>query len=181
MEACRCPLFVHQHFYLLALELYTSVSEALLTQDSRQTVEFADSRSYISAKLGRGLVAINDGLCLFVIQTSIGTDDSAADLELEHLGFAVHREDDGHRQFVLVRTERAKEITQTFGQHGYRSVHQINRCATVICLAIQQCAGLHVVRHIGDVHTYLVLIFACAAEGERVVKILGIKRVDGER
>ena len=140
LEACRCPLFVHQHFYLLALELYTSVAETLLTQDSRQTVEFADSRSYISAELGRGIVAIDDGLRLFVIQTSIGADDSSANLELEYLGFAVHREDDRHREFVLIRTERAKEVTQALGQHRYRPVHQINRCAAVIRLAIKQCA-----------------------------------------
>ena len=124
-------MFVNKHFYLLSFKVYRTVTEALFTQDVRHSVEFLNSLYHIAAyyttvhRLFRHLLTVNYLLRLLIIKARVRTDDSSANLVLEHFCLAIHGENDRHTQFVFVRAKRAEFVAQPLGQHRNSTVHQI--------------------------------------------------------
>ena len=94
----------------------------------------------------------------------------------------VKSEDDAVAQLVLIRAQRTQLVAEALGQHGYGAVNEIDTGGALFGFAVHDVMLLDVVGHIGNVHSHLVerRRGGQCAEGERIVKVLGILRVDGE-
>ncbi len=117
---------------------------------------------------------------LVVGKTAIRANDRARDFILLNFRLIIHFEDDGICQFFLVGTERADAIAEPFGQHWHGTIDQIDRCGAIVCLLIDDVALFHIVRNVGNVNAHFPQTIVEATNGERIVKIFCIGRVDGE-
>ena len=90
----------------------------------------------------------------------------------------VERKDDAEAQLLLVRAQRTDEVTQPFGQHRYGAVDQIDARGTLRSLFVYRGTLLDIVADIGDMHANLPQL-ALPADAERIVKVLGVLRVNG--
>ena len=93
---------------------------------------------------------------------------------LQHLAVIRHEKLHALGQAVHVGLERAQFIAQRLGQHRNHAVHQISRVAAFARLDVQRGAGLHVMRHVGDVNPELPLLRRNPAQTNRVVEILRV-------
>ncbi len=148
--------------------------EAGLAQDGGQVVELADLGGQ------RPFVRLDDLLGLLVVKAVVGIYDGAAVPLAQHAGLVVQLEDRRIAELVLVRTQRAELVAEVLRQHRHRAVHQIHRSGAVVGLLVHNVAGLDVERHVGDVDAHLVAPFVQLDEGNCVVEVFGIGRVDGE-
>ena len=97
-----------------------------------------------------------------------------------HLGLVVHLEDSGVSQLLLVRTERAEQVTEAFGEHRDGAVHQIHRGSALFGFLVDAASFLDVMGHVGNVNTHFPQTRLERTDGERIVEVLGILRVDGK-
>ena len=98
----------------------------------------------------------------------------------QHLGIRIHLHNDRHTEFILVRSQTTELVAQSFGEHRNDFVHQINARTTAVCLFVEGSLLVDVVGDIGDMDAYLVVARIEDLEGERIVEILGLIRVDSE-
>ena len=131
--------------------------------------------------LGRSLaVALQCLLHLFVGEAAVGADDGVRQVPVEHFAFGVHRENGGIGELLLIGAERADEVAEPFGQHGDGAIHEIDAGGPFLRLAVNDVALFHIVAHVGNVNAHFPQPLAEGADGERVVEVLGIVRVDGK-
>ena len=131
--------------------------------------------------IGRSLsVALNDGLRLFVGETAVAANHRLCYFCAQHVRFVVHLKDHGISQFLFVRTQRTNEIAQTFGEHRYGAVHQVNTRSTTQGFLVNHAIFQHIVTHVGNVYTHFPRVVCETANGECIVKIFRIAWVDGE-
>ena len=98
---------------------------------------------------------INDVLHFVVIESCVGADDGAAYFIFKNARVCVHKEDDGHTQFVFTGPQGAQVVAQFFGQHGDDAVHEIGGGAAFIGVVIGFRTGFDIMGDIGDVNAYL--------------------------
>ena len=91
----------------------------------------------------------------------------------------VHLKDHAIRQFLFIRTQRAYKVAQTFGQHRYGSVYQINGSGTLLRLLVDDRAFFYIVRNVCNVHTHLPIAVGKLHDRERIVEVFSVFRVDG--
>ena len=138
-------------------------------------------RSRILVVLGRCLVVLFEQVLHFLIdETAVALYDGVDNAMVEHVGILIHLEDDGEAEFLLVGTERADEVAESLGKHRYCAVHEIDGGASLLCFLVDDGAFEHIVRHIGNVDTHFPHAFLDRADGDGIVEVLGIARVDGE-
>ena len=131
--------------------------------------------------LGRSLtVALQRLLHLFVGEAAVGADDGVCQVPVEHFALRVHREDGGIGEFLLVGAERADEVAESLGQHGDGAIHEVDAGGPFLRFAVDDVALFHIVAHVGNVNAHFPQPLAEGADGERVVEVLGVVRVDGE-
>ena len=129
----------------------------------------------------RGLaVALEYLLHLLVGEAAHAAYDGVREVPLLHLALVVEAEDGRVGQFVLVGAERADEVAEAFGEHGYGAVHEVDARGAAAGFAVDGVAFMHVVRHIGDVYAHLPRAVVEAAQRQGVVEVLRVVRVDGE-
>ena len=126
------------------------------------------------------LPGFDNALRLVVIQAEVGVDDGAADPAGFDFGLGGELPDDGEGEFVFVRAERAELVAELFREHRDGAVDKVDAGAALAGLLVDGSAGLDVPADVGDVHADLVVAIGQGLEGERVVKVLGVGRVDGE-
>ena len=80
-----------------------------------------------------------------------------------------------------MRAERAEFVAELLRKHRDRAVHQVDGRAALAGLLVDQRAGTDIPGHVGDVHADLIIAVRERLERQRVVEILCIGRVDGER
>ena len=68
----------------------------------------------------------------------------------------VEYEDDAITEFLLIRTQRTDEVTETLGQHGDGAVDEIDARGTVVGLLVDGGAFLHIVADISDMDAHLI-------------------------
>ena len=56
-----------------------------------------------------------------------------------------------------MRAERAEFVAQLLRKHRDGSVNQIDRRSALLCLLVHDRSRKHIVRHVGDVYSYLVV------------------------
>ncbi len=66
-------------------------------------------------------------------------------------------------------------------KHRDCAVYEIDACGPFLRLFVYYGVGLHIVGNVGYVHAYLVIAVGERANRKRVVEVLGVARVDGER
>ena len=96
-----------------------------------------------------------------------------------HVRLLVEVEDYGERQLLLIRSERADEVAETFGEHRYGAVDEVDARGALHSLLVYHGAFCDVVRHVGDVNAHLPESVLELSDGERVVEVLCILRVNG--
>ena len=95
-------------------------------------------------------------LHFLVDETAVRACHRLCQMPVLHMCLLVHKENDAIGQFVLIGSQRAHIVAKTFGQHRDGTVHQIDTCATLLCLAVDNAAFCDIVRHIGNVHSHLI-------------------------
>ena len=176
---------------LFAVELHGAILEACCAQLLSQSVEH-DERIGILAlvstlrcsgsRLARAVdhaVLLEQFLHLLVGVAAVRLDDGVHDAVCLHVSLLVEVEDHGERQLLLVGAERADEVAETFWEHRYGAVDEVDARGTLHRLLVYHGAFGDVVRHIGDVHAHLPESVLQLSDGERVVEVLRILRVDG--
>ena len=91
----------------------------------------------------------------------------------------VEIEDDTKRQLVLIGAQRANKVAKALRQHRYRAVDEIDRRGTLHGLTVNDTAFGDIVRDIGNMHTHLIESFVEFLDGEGIVKVFGVGRVNG--
>ena len=125
------------------------------------------------------LPRLDDLLRLLIGEAALATDDGAGDTCRAKLRFFIQREDTAVGILILVGAERAEEVAQALGEHRYRSVHEVDTGGTLVGLIIDETTRLDIVADVGDMHPDFIAPFRKRAEGEGVVEVLRITRVDG--
>ncbi len=98
-------------------------------------------------------------------------------------GFAARIQVDDARLHEPVdsRVEAAQIRGQLRREHVHRAIGKVHRGAAFARIVVEGAAGLHVVRHVGDVHAQRVAAPAAPRDRHRVVEIPGVVAVDGHR
>ena len=107
-------------------------------------------------------------------------DDRFRDLIFRNLSVFIDGHDTAHGKSVFSRVQGADPVGQLSWQHRNDSVCQINACASVKGLFIECGSLFYIFRDIGDVHAELPF-FAFSHQGDRIVYILGVFSVNGDR
>ena len=101
------------------------------------------------------------------------------DAVVEDVGLAVEGEHTTVAELLLVGSQRADEVAQSLGQHRDGAIDEIDARGAPLRLLVDDVAILHVVAHVGDVHTHLPAVALQRLDAQRVVEVLGVGRVDG--
>ena len=120
-------------------------------------------------------------LGLLIGETPVATGYCVADLVFLYLGFGIHLQNHRVGEFILIGAQRADVIAQFLRQHGNSAVHQIDRRGAFVCLLVDDGARCHIMTHVSDVDTNLPIAVLEFLDGEGVIKVFGIGRVDGKR
>ena len=76
------------------------------------------------------------------------------DTGIFHISFFRDVEDDGKCEFLFVWTQGAEEIAETFGQHRYGTVYQINGRCAFLGFLIDDTSFFYIMGHIGYMYAY---------------------------
>ena len=98
----------------------------------------------------------------------------------QHFGLLIHLHHHRHTELIFVRTQATKLVAQTFRQHRYHPIYQIDTRATLICFLIHRTTLYHIMRHVGDMNSDLIITILQHLKREGVIKILRVGRVDGK-
>ena len=149
-----------------AVELHGSVLEACRAQLLCQTVELNECVSVLAtvsalrsrrcgiARSVHNAVVLKQLLHLFVGVAAVRLYHGVNYAILLHVGVVVEIEDDGECQLLLVGAQRADEVAQTFGQHRYGAVDEIDTRGTLHSLLVYHRTLLDVVAHVSYVYAY---------------------------
>ena len=124
-------------------------------------------------------VVLEQLLHLLVGVAAVALDHRVNQVPALHAGLAVHLEDGAVGQLLLAGAQRADEVAEPLGQHGDGAVDKVDAGGAPGRLAVDDGAFGDIVGHVGDVNAHLPQAAVKAADGERVVKVLGVAGVDG--
>ena len=128
--------------------------------------------------LGAFGVALENPVGQFVGQPGLGTDDTVGEAAMQNLPCVIVRNVDALGESRLVRLEAANTVAEDFRQHGNRLARQVDAVASKAGLLIQRRAGRDKVADVGDVHAEHPVAVGVAVQADRVVEVLGIRRID---
>ena len=122
-----------------------------------------------------------EGVGLLVGQALHAADHRVGELGPHQAG--VGREFAEHRlhEAVLGLDERAEAARERVGQHRDDRADEVGRVAAFAGLDVERRAGLHVMRDVGDVDAHAHVAVRQALHRQRVVEVLGVVGVDGDR
>ena len=168
----RLAVLVDVEVQFLAIELHGTTFEATLTQAFGQSVQRAQLLSIVAVLARQYLLHLLVGIA------AVALDDRMGYMKVLHVRFVVQQEDDRVAELLLVRTQRADEVTQPFGQHGDGAVYQIDTGGSLHSLLVYHGPLRDIVADVGNVHTDLPQL-TLLPDAQRIVKILGILGVNG--
>ena len=120
---------------------------------------------------------------LTVGQARVRADEGRINLVARKLRAFVHIQIDRHGATHLARGERAQPARELLGNHRDHPIDQIHARGTAPRGQIERAPPFHVMRDVGDVHAdapeRAALVFHLL-DGERVIEISCIIRIDGE-
>ena len=191
VHADRLAVLVDVDLHLGAVEIDGAGRKTPLAQDEGQLVEPEDGFLHLvrdDPALGSGaeillhrLVArVDDLLGQLIGEPVVGGDHRPAEPGVDDLGHRGDLEDGGEGELLLVRTQGAELVGELFREHGHGAVHQVDGGAAGLGLDVHGSARFHVVGDVGDMDAHLEVAVVQLAEGQGVVVVLGVGRVDGE-
>ncbi len=160
--------------YFRGVEVDGSVFKADIPHDSSEFIQFQD----IFHRLP--LFRFNNFLYFLVGKPAVGTNDCFSEPLTQHLCFVVYFKNGRESQLIFIRAQGANTVREFFGQHGNHAVHEIDGGCSFVRFGIQYRVGFHVIRHIGNVHTHFPQAIAKTLQGDGIIKIFGIRRVNGD-
>ncbi len=173
----RIALLIESEVYFVLLHNECALLFSFAAQYNGKVIERDEG---LLQRFVRRCLAVQYVLCLLVCQPVIGADDGAADLGAHNLCLRSERKDDGHTEFVLVRTQRTQVVAQFFRQHRDNAVHKINAGRFLVSLPVNVIPGQDVMRHIGYMHADAVIAVIRWLKRQRIVKVLGFGGVNGK-
>ena len=187
----RLAVFVDLHLHFGTLEVHGAGSETLfaelqgyLIEDQHRFLHVirndAAFGSFAELRLHSVVPGLDDGLGALVGEAVVGLDDRPAEPGIDDLRERGDLEHGGEGELLLVRTQGAQFVGEFLRQHGHGPVHQINGCPAGLGLHVHRSSRLDVVGNVGDMDAHLVVAVVQLAEGQGVVEVLRIGRVDGE-
>ena len=138
-------------------------------------------REYSFAERVGHLTLFNYFLRLFVGIAAVAANDRPAYPAVLDFSLRGHLKYDREGQLVFVLTERAELVAELFRKHRHRSVNQIHGSSAFAGLLVYIASGTHVPGHVGYMHSHLEIAVFQLTEGQRIVKVLGIRRVNRKR
>ena len=137
--------------------------------------------AWLCEVFGRGFAVAFERILHFLVgESAVAANDGVSQVPVLDIALLVDDEDGAVGQFLLIGTERADEVAETFGQHRDGAVHQVDTCGALLGFAVDDAAFGDVVGHVGNVHAHFPPLAFEVADGEGIVKVLGIVGVDGE-
>ena len=168
-------VFVEFKFYFYAFKINCSLRKPFLAQLVRQAIEQRQHRVVVG---GGGILVFQYFLRLFVAESFVGVNHRAAKPFFDNLRVGGHFKNCRKSEFIFIGAQRTQVIREFFGQHWHGTIYQIYRRSAGVRLAFEGGVGLHVVRHVGNVHAYFVVSVFQILHRERIVKIFGIGGVN---
>ena len=123
--------------------------------------------------------AVEDAVDAPVVEPLVGADHRAVERAAADAG-AVEHDLDRDREAILPRDERAGAIRERLGQHRLDRARHVHARAAPVGLTVEQRAGAHVGRHVGDVDPHPPRAVVLGGGRDRVVEVARGHRVDGE-
>ena len=171
----RPPLLVQTELHLGGHDLQGALRKPVLPQHPGQGVQGTHL-------VTEGALGPIDGLLgLRIGEPSPGADHRAPEPFVLDAGLLIQVEDGRERQLVLIGIERAEVVAEPLRKHGHHAVHQVHRRGAGNGLLVHAGAGLHIVRHVRDVYAHFPQAVVQLPDAERVVQVLRVLRVDGQR
>ena len=128
-----------------------------------------------------GLVVDEDVVGLAVGKARVRADEGRVQREAHELSLIVQEQVGRHGTPLGAGRERAQLVGKSRGQHGDDAVGQIHARGAPTRVQIDRGAPGHVVAHVGDVHAEPPQpLFLQIIQGQRIVEIFGVGRIDGE-
>ena len=124
------------------------------------------------------VAGIDDLLSLFVGEASLTADHRSGDTSRAKIRTLVQLEYTAVGVLIFIGAERTEEVAQSLRKHRDGSVDEIDAGSTLVGLVIDDTAGLYIVTHVGDMYTHLVESIRKLAEGQCIVEVLSVLRVD---
>lgn len=161
-----------------ALPAHPLAQRADLVERAEKNVDLGGAPGR-AGKLPRAGAAVEKGVDLVIAQPSRRPDGRRHRPGGDDPAPGVQAGDNGHREAVLPRSQRAHVVGEALRQHGYDAVREIRRAPACARLAIHRVTRAHVVRDVGDVNPELVASSREAPGAHGVVEVARIGWVDG--
>ena len=123
---------------------------------------------------------LEEAVGLLVGEALDAADDRVGELGLHEPCLAREFADDRLHESVFGFDERAQAAGERVREHRDHRTHKVSRVAALAGFNVERRASLHVGRDVGDMDTYADIAVRHALDGERVVEVLGVIRVDGD-
>ena len=117
-------------------------------------------------------------LCAVVVHAHARADHARIRIVGAHTPLRIELDIDREGQAVLIGTQRAQVVRQTFGQHRQHAVGQVDRCRATPSLKVDMPVPGHVMRDVRDMDAQLIAALGRALERNGVVEIAGVDGVD---
>ena len=154
----RLALLVDVEVQFLSVELHGTILEASGTQFLRQAVESDELEGILAliwmlrclsrCWLARAIhyaIGFEKFLYFLIFIAAVAFDDGMYDAIVLYLSVVVQLEDDAIRQFLLVRTEGADEVAETFWQHRNGAINEIDGCRSLHGFLVDDASFCYIV------------------------------------
>ena len=127
------------------------------------------------------LASVKQRVHIVVHQPRLAARDGSGDALVHHTPRVVDFHQRGHREFILVRPQRTNAVAELLRQHRQHAPRQIDARAARKRFAIQRRSRPDVVPDVRDMHAEAHMAVFKLLKAHRVVEVLCIAPVNGER
>ena len=124
---------------------------------------------------------LQEAVGLLVREALDAADDRVRELGLHQTRVRCEFADDGLDQAIFGFDERAEAAGERMGEHRDDRADEVGGVAAFARFDVEGRASLHVGGHVGDVDTHADIAVRHALDGQGIVEILRVIRVDGDR
>ncbi len=173
LDARDAAAFIEPDFHLREIQLEGAGFEARAPEALGQ---FVRGMQHLLDRPG-GL-ALEDGERLLIREPTLRMNHGGIEFRIEYAALGRQEKLDAPGQAIHGGLERAELVAQRLRQHRNDAIHEVRRVPAPARLDIERAAGLHVMRHIRDVHPQPPAIRPRPLQTNGIVEILRVVRID---